>query len=221
VTLEARVVFVVKCRLRMVSWILAINQFAFRSLTFFRTACRCQSSTGFRQCGEGSAWGEPAALLAAANQTTRRGHRSAPRIPHMYSCIICHSSMGMRAVVECFTSPFKLATCGLGQQWSNACFLLVAAEVQPAFDAAAVQTELREQQPDVVAAAQSFAAPTAVSNMRWCDQVYVWLVAWPHFLTRLVSTAQPRQLRWRDCEAILNVLDGDQTDGGAVDLPGW
>lgn len=50
---------------------------------------------------------------------------------------------------------------------------MLAAEVQPAFDAAAVQAELREQQPDVIAAAQAFSAPDAVricidpSRLHW------------------------------------------------------
>jgi hypothetical protein len=55
-----------------------------------------------------------------------------------------------------------LAVCTL--PCPEAWHLLSAADVQPAFDAAIVQAELREKQPDVVAAAQSFTAPTAVRS---------------------------------------------------------
>ena len=40
--------------------------------------------------------------------------------------------------------------------WTRAPLLHAAGEVKPAFDAAAVQAELRSARPDVVAAAQAF-----------------------------------------------------------------
>ncbi len=137
-------------------------------------ACRCDSGAETRLESTGGGWAEPAEVLAAAAGAHGPGCRRVSVCSlnqkedlvamHLAKCgcsYVYFAQLHIHADASCLRHR-GCRTFAIPENGTNRC----AGDVKPAFDAAAVQAELRSAQPDVIAAAQAFTAgPEAVRSL--------------------------------------------------------